>query len=279
MTKKFLIVIIVLFPLFSIGQKTYESQLFKGTRVVNGQSVESNDRGEMTFIISHRFGYLSQGPYQLFGLDQSNMRIGLDYGLSNRLTVGAGRSSFQKTVDGFVKCKIIQQGKGENKTPISITGLSTMSVNGLHYTHPERKNYFTSRLSYGFQLLIARKFSDAFTWQLMPSMVHRNLVPTASIKHDVLAIGSATRWQVSKMVSIQTEYYYVLPNQIASGKRNSLSIGVDIETKGHVFQLHVSNSFGMIENYYITETLGNWTKGDIGLGFNITRDFRIRGRK
>jgi len=233
----------------------------------------------MTFIISHRFGYISQGPYQLFGLDQSNMRIGLDYGIGNRLTIGAGRSSFQKTVDGFAKYKFIQQGKDENKTPISITGLSTMSVNGLHYTHPERKNFFTSRLSYGFQLLIARKFSDAFTWQLMPTMVHRNLVPTASIKHDVLAIGSATRWQVSKMVSIQTEYYYVLPNQLATGKHNSLSIGVDIETKGHVFQLHISNSFGMIENYYITETLGNWTKGDIGVGFNISRDFRIRGRK
>lgn len=262
-----------------IGQKEYQSQIFKSTRVVNGQSVEANDRGEMTFIISHRFGYLSLGAYELFGLDRSNMRMGLDYGINDKLTIGAGRSSFQKTFDGFVKYKFIQQGKGDNKTPISITGLSSMSINGLHFEDQSRKNYFSSRLSYAFQLLLARKFSDSFSWQLMPTLVHHNLVSTAAIKHDVIAIGSATRWQISKMVSIQTEYYFVVPNQIEDSKRNSLSIGVDIETKGHVFQLHVSNSFGMIENYYITETRGQWTKGDIGIGFNITRDFRIRGRK
>jgi len=273
------IILLILLPFFGTSQQEYESQIFKSTRVVNGQSVEANDQGEMTFIISHRFGYLSQGAYELFGLDQSNMRMGLDYGLTNKLTIGAGRSSFQKTLDGFIKYKIIQQGKGENKTPVSITGLSAISINGLRFAEPERENFFTSRLSYAFQLLIARKFSDAFTWQLMPTLIHHNLVPTASIKHDVIAVGSATRWQISKMVSIQTEYYYVLPNQIGAEKRNSLSLGVDIETKGHVFQLHVSNSFGMIENYYITETKGNWSKGDIGIGFNITRDFRIRGRK
>lgn len=275
---KKIFILFILLPILGNSQKEIEPQLFKSTRVVNGQSVESNDRGEMTFVISHRFGYLSTGLYNMFGLDQANMRIGLDYGVNNKLSIGAGRSSFQKTIDGFVKYKIMQQGRGENKTPLSITGLSTMSINGLKFTE-NRENYFSSRLSYSFQLMIARKFSDAFTWQLMPTLVHHNLIATNSLDHDIIALGSATRWQVSKMISIQTEYYFNISGERGEGKKNSLSIGVDIETKGHVFQLHVSNSFGMIENYYITETVGDWLEGDVGIGFNITRDFRVRGRK
>ena len=133
-------------------------------------------------------------------------------------------------------------------------------------------------MTYAHQLLISRKFSDAFSWQLMPTLLHRNIVPTSDIAHDVMAIGSATRLQVSKTISIQTEYYYTLPGQLEEGYRNSLSVGVDIETKGHVFQLHLSNSRGMIEKFFIGNTTGDWSKGDISIGFNITRDFRLRGR-
>lgn len=277
--KKILFLLMFALPILGIGQNDLESQTFRGTRVVNGHSVETNDKGEMTFVISHRFGYVSEGAYQMFGLDQANMRLGLEYGITNRLMAGWGRSSFQKTIDGFVKYQILQQGKNENTTPLSITGLATIAMNGLKYEYPERENYLSSRFSYAFQLMFARKFSDSFTWQIMPTMIHRNFVPTAAVKHDVFAIGSATRWQVTKTLSLQTEYYYTLPNQLAEGKKNALSVGFDIETKGHMFQLHVSNSFGMIENYFVSETKGDWLKGDIGVGFNITRDFRVRGRK
>ncbi|NNE54768.1 MAG: hypothetical protein HKN32_02015, partial [Flavobacteriales bacterium] len=214
-----------------------------------------------------------------FGLDQSTIRLGLDYGLSNNLTVGIGRSSFEKTVDGFIKYKLLHQKSGEQNMPVSVTAFSSIAINGLRYSDPERENYFTSRLFYAYQLLIARKFSDRFSLQVMPSMVHRNLVPAPEVAHDVFALGGAFRFQLTKQVSIQSEYYYTLPGQLEPGRTNSLAIGVDIETKGHVFQLHFSNSRGMIEKFFIAETFGDWTMGDIYFGFNISRDWRLTGRK
>lgn len=254
-------------------------QTFRDTRVVNGHSVETSEEGEMKFIISHRFGYVNTGFYELFGLDQSTIRIGLDYGITDNFTVGAGRSSFEKTYDGFLKYQIVRQRTGEKAFPVSITAYTNTAITSLEWENPERENYFTSRITYAHQLLISRKFSEAFSWQIMPTVVHRNIVPTADDVHDVLAIGSATRWQLTKSLSFQTEYYFVLPDQLAEGYRNSLSLGFDIETKGHVFQLHLSNSRGMIEKFFITNTQGRWDKGDISLGFNITRDFRLRGRR
>lgn len=253
-------------------------QTFKDTRVVNGHSVETSDLGEMKFIISHRFGYVNTGAYEVFGLDQSTIRIGLDYGITDNFTVGAGRSSFEKTFDGFVKYRLLRQKSGEKKFPFSLTAMSSTALTTLKWAEPERENYFTSRLTYAHQILIARKFSDAFSWQIMPTLLHRNIVPTSDVAHDVYAIGSATRLQLTKTLSVQTEYYYTLPGQLEDGYRNSLSIGVDIETKGHVFQLHVSNSRGMIEKFFIGNTTGQWDKGDVSIGFNITRDFRLRGR-
>jgi len=280
MTKYFIILFGGLIALSSVAQdRQVVPQLFKDTRVVNGHSVQTSEKSEMKFIISHRFGYVNTGIKELFGLDQSTIRIGLDYGISNRLTVGLGRSSFEKTVDGFLKFNALRQTKGDKAFPVSVTAFASSAMTTIEWKDEERENYFSSRLAYTYQILIARKFSDAFSWQIMPTLVHQNLVPTGEFSNDILAIGSATRLQVSKMISIQTEYYYALPNQLPDNYTNSLSVGVDIETKGHVFQLHLSNSRGMIEKYFVANTTGKWEKGDISMGFNITRDFRLRGRK
>lgn len=250
---------------------------FYDTRVINGHSVETNARGGMKFIISHRFGPLNGGFYEMFGLDQSTIRIGLDYGLSNRLTVGAGRSSMGKTYDGFAKFRALVQQEGGS--PVSLTAVSNIAVNTLRWENPERENFFSSRLFYTHQLLIARRFNETIAVQLMPTLVHRNLVPSADIAHDVLALGAAGRYQLTHHLAIQAEGYYVLPDQLGNGFYMPLSIGIDIETKGHQFQLSLSNSLGMTEKIFITETQSSWLDGGIGFGFNITRDFRIRGRK
>ena len=113
----------------------------------------------------------------------------------------------------------------------------------------------------------------------MPTFVHRNLVENPQIENDVLSIGSAGLFQLTKIVSFKAEYYYSLPNQLSDANTNALSLGFDIETKHHVFQLHLSNSRGMVEKFFIAETYGKWSKGDIMLGFNITRDFQLKGRK
>ena len=127
--------------------------------------------------------------------------------------------------------------------------------------------------------MIARKFHDRFSAQLMPTVVHRNLVATTEESNDVISVGSAYRYQLSKMLSVTAEYYYNLPDQLEDGRQNSLSLGVDIDTKGHVFQLHVSNSRGMTEKFFVTNTTGDWTDGTVYVGFNISRDFKVRGRK
>lgn len=253
-------------------------QTFKDTRVINGYSVENNFKGGMKFIISHRFGPLNGGFYELFGLDQSTIRIGLDYGVTDRLTVGTGRSSFGKHYDAFAKYRLLVQ-RLEGGSPVSVTLMSNTAITTLEWANPERDNFFSSRLFYTHQVMIARRFSPSFAAQLMPTLVHRNLVETPDIAHDVFALGGALRYQLTHHLAIQAEGYYIPNGQLAEQYTMPLSIGVDIETKGHQFQLSLSNSFGMTEKIFITETAQSWLDGGIGLGFNITRDFRIRGPK
>ncbi|WP_306644009.1 DUF5777 family beta-barrel protein [Sanyastnella coralliicola] len=269
--------IAILFSLSASAQMEDWVQTFKDTRVINGHSVETNFKGGMKFIISHRFGPLNGGTYELFGLDQSTIRIGLDYGITDRLTIGAGRSSLGKHYDGFVKYRLLIQK--ENGTPVSVTALSNMAINTLRWENPDRENFTTSRFFYTWQLMVAKRFNDDFALQIMPTLVHRNLVPNRDVAHDVFSIGASARYQLTKHLALQFEGYFIPEDQLAQEFEMPLSIGVDIETKGHQFQLSLSNSMGMTEKIFITETRGSWLDGGFGIGFNITRDFRIRGRK
>ncbi len=250
---------------------------FNDTRVINGQSVETSFKGDMKFIISHRFGGLNGGFYELFGLDQSTIRIGLDYGVTNRLTVGAGRSSNGKTYDGFLKYRLLIQQK--DGAPFSVTLYTNTAINTLEWTEPDRENYFSSRLFYTHQVMFARRMSDNLSIQLMPTVVHRNLVANDNVSHDVYALGAALRYRLTHHLAVQAEGYYLPLEQIGAPYTMPLSIGIDIETKGHQFQLSLSNSLGMTEKIFITETTQLWEKGGIGIGFNITRDFKVKGRK
>lgn len=248
---------------------------FKANRVVNLHSLENTAGGELDIKISHRFGFISGGLYELFGLDQASIRIGGDYGITDQLMVGLGRSSYEKTYDGFIKYKFLRQSTGARNTPLTMAALTTMAIKTLKPSDPTRENYFSSNLYYTFQLIMGRKFSESFSLQLSPTLVHRNLVATTEEENDVFAVGIAGRIKLSKRTSLNAEYIYVLPGQLAEGYRNSLSIGFDIETGGHVFQLHFTNSTSMIEKGFIAETVGNWADGDIHFGFNISRTFNV----
>lgn len=248
---------------------------FKTTRVINSHSLENVAAGVLDFKISHRFGVLNNGFYDIFGLDNATIRFGLDYGITPRLMVGLGRSTYEKTYDGFIKYKLLRQSKGKRNMPITASLVAGMSINTLKWANPDRDNYFSSRLSYYYQLIIGRKFSEGFSMQIMPTLVHRNLVETRAEKNDVISIGIAARQKLSRRIAINAEYFYVLPNQLAESYRNSLSLGFDIETGGHVFQLHFTNSTPMTEKGFIAETSNNWLDGDIHFGFNISRVFTI----
>ncbi|MBP6448261.1 MAG: hypothetical protein KA341_15780 [Saprospiraceae bacterium] len=257
----------------------YANASFKTNRVINLHSLENTAAGVLDFKISHRFGTLNGGFYELFGLDNSSIRLGFEYGLSDLITVGVGRSSFEKAYDGFIKYKFLRQSTGERNMPITAALLLTSSVQTLKWDNPDRDNYFSSRLYYTTQLILGRKFSESFTFQLSPTMVHRNLVKTNTEKNDVYALGAGGRIKLSKRVALNAEYIYLLPNQVAGDIKNSLSVGFDIETGGHVFQLHCSNSTSMIEKGFIAETANSWTDGGIHFGFNISRVFTVKRKK
>jgi hypothetical protein len=260
-------------------EQSYTSATFKTTRIINMHSVENAAAGVMDFRISHRFGFINTGAYDLFGLDQALMRIGLEYGVTSRLMVGFGRSNVNKAYDSFLKYKILRQGSGKRNIPVSVSYFASAVCNTVKWADPNRDNYFSSRMQYTHQLLIARKFNNDLSLQLTPTLVHKNLVPMLQDKNDILAMGFGGRYKLTQRFSVNGEYIYVLPNQITSTFYNSLSLGVDIETGGHVFQLHLTNSTSMLEPGFITESVGQWKKGGIHFGFNVSRVFTVKEKR
>jgi opacity protein-like surface antigen len=254
----------------------YTAATFKTTRIVIGQSIENPAKGNMLFLITHHFGAINSGYENLYGLKQATIRLGLEYGLTDRIGFGVGLNTYMNTWDGFLKWKILRQSTGARKMPLTVDLFANTAIYTTKWEVPERTNYFTSRMSYCFELLIARKFGQRLSLQLMPGMVHKNLVETAADKNNIFTLGAGGRFKVSKRVSINAEYYYLFKNQVVSTKvYNSLSVGVDIETGGHVFQIFLTNSEGEFEEAFLTNTQGQWSTGTFYLGFNISRIFTI----
>ncbi len=251
------------------------SGTFKGIHVINMHTVEAPAKGALNFIIMHRFGKLNDGAYNFFGLDNATIRLGLDYGISERLSAGIGRSSFLKTFDAYAKYKLLRQSGDNNGMPL------TASLLGMLATYTQKfsdKDYLTARYrtAYVTQLLLARKFSSAVSLQLAPAWLHYNLVPASGDRNDVFAAGIGGRVKITKRMSVNAEYNYVPGNPLPSMDRhNSMSVGLDIETGGHVFQLVFTNSQAMTEPQYIGQTTGQWSDGDIYFGFNVSRIFNL----
>lgn len=256
--------------------KMYVTGTFKGVYIINTQSIEAPAKHTLIFLIMHRFGKVNDGAYNFFGLDNATMRLGFDYGITNRLSVGIGRSTFEKTFDGDIKYKLLRQTNGSNQMPVTVDFFGGIYYTSLKYTD---KPYLNAnyRTSYDASLLIARKISEAFSLQLTPTLLHYNLVPASSDKNNILVFGVGGRMKVTKRMSINAEYNYVPAGEINSYTRyNSLSAGIDIETGGHVFQLHLTNSQGMVEPLFLGKTTGSWTKGNIYFGFNVSRAFNFK---
>jgi len=250
------------------------SATFKSTRIINGHSIETRKSGVLEVVIQHRFDRINSGIENFFGLDDAYIRLGLDYAITDRLSVGVGRSSQKKIYDGFLKYKLLEQ-KTQGGTPISVTGFASVATDT--QDPPDGLDQeFRHTVSYVGELLIARKFSPGFSLQMMPVWVHRNLVPTPEDVNDVFALGVAARQKISRRSALTFEYYYQFNNTTESTNYNSIGLGIDIETGGHVFQLHISNSRGMIEKEFVANTDGDFWEGDIHIGFNIIRVFQLK---
>ncbi|TDN37333.1 hypothetical protein E4631_00145 [Hymenobacter sp. UV11] len=251
---------------------------FKSTRLINGHTVQTPGEGTLVFLISHRIGPFNSGSYEFFGLDQAKMRLALEYALTDRLEIGVGRSTLDKTVDGFLKYRAIRQSTGAHAMPVSVTLFGSSAITTLHY-NDNINHTIGLRTTYSYQALIARKFSSDLSLQLMPTLIHRNLVMNEGQKNDVYAIGAGGRYKLTKRFSLNAEYYCVLDKYTQDHYQNSLAVGVDIETGGHIFQLLLTNSIGMIEKQFIAETTDNFFKGGIYFGFNINRNFTLKQRR
>ena len=255
----------------------YTTATFKSTRIINGHSIERMLPGQLDVRISHRFGTLNSGAYDFWGLDQSNIHLSLEYGIWKWLMIGVGRGNYEKTFDGFAKFSVLRQSSGAKVMPVSLSVVTSAALKSKKFLDQSRKNYFSSQMSYVAQVLVARKISQTLSVQLTPSYVHRNLVPTELDPNDIFALGAGARIKLSKRISLNGEYYYIAnpKTYLSQQTYNPLSIGFDIETGGHVFQLFFTNSIGMIEKAFIGETTGQWKNGGIHFGFNISRVFTL----
>ena len=238
---------------------------FKGIKIVNLQSVEMTEKNEMLFVISHRFATINSGIDDLFGLDYGRIRMSLDYGITDHINVSLGRSSYDKVIDLSSKFKFIHQSK--NSFPVSIGYYTSIS-----FSPSSQLNKFSDQFSYLHQLILARKFNSNFSLQLSPLIIHYNLREVEFDSNDVLALGIGSRYKINKSVSVNLEY---IPLITSTTNSNSLSLGFDIETGGHVFQLLFSNSTAMYETGFVSQNYEKWIDGGVHFGFNITRVFNF----
>lgn len=247
---------------------------FKAIRIINGHSIETTRKRHLDFVINHRFGALNSGYRNFWGLDQAQIRLGLEYGITRNLMVGVGRSSFQKVVDGYLKYRLVTQTEN-NSMPVSVALFASTAVTTLD---APVYNDGINRYAYTYQVLLARKFSESISIQLTPTLIHRNLILEKADDNTLAAFGLGGRFKLNKRVSFNAEYFFVPQRGINTIYRPMLSLGFDIETGGHVFQLHFTNSLGMIEKSFIAETTGSWGKGDVLYGFNVSRTFSLNRR-
>lgn len=256
-------------------KKEYVLNAFKSSRVINGHSIEMLGEGVLDFRILHRFGIVKNGVQDFFGLDQASMRMGFDYGINKNLTIGIGRSTQLKEYDGFIKYRLLHQQKGPRPMPVSVVLVSGMTVKTVPFGNPVFDN-FTNRLGYYYQIIVGRKFNNTFTLQLAPTLVHRNLVELNTDKNEMVALGIGGRFKMSNRTALILDTHPILYGARSGYNRFPLSIGVDIETGGHVFQLHFTNARGMNEKAFISETYQDWGKGEFQFGFNLSRVFQVK---
>jgi len=252
----------------------YTSATFKSTRIGNGHSIEQMKTNQLEFRISHRFGDLNSGGYNLYGLDYGTIHLSLEYGVTDWLEFGIGRSTYEKTIDGFAKIKLLRQSSGEKNRPFQLSYL--FSDEYISSTADPLMTNTYSRMTYVQQILLARKFNEKFSLQLTPTYLHRNLVATELDKNDLFAMGVGGRYKLSNRIALNAEYYYVYranASVLPVTYYNPLTVGIDIETGGHVFQILLSNAQAMREGGFIGNTTSSWGKGGICLGFNISRVF------
>ncbi len=249
----------------------YATAAFKGLKIVNFESTKLVAKKELTLVVSHRFGSVENGFDSFFGLDDAVTRLNFIYGISEGFNIGVSRSSYQKIYEGSLKYRLINQR--ENGFPFTIVGYNSLMINTALEKDNLPKLKFKHRLSYATQILISRKVNTNFSVEMIPTYFHDNYVAINEQDNAQFAIGLGGRYKLGKRWSLNMDYGIHLNRAGNSPFRNPLSIGIDLETGGHVFQMHFTNAQPMNTNGFLGQALGNWEDGDIYFGFNLSRVF------
>ncbi len=242
---------------------------FKAIKIVNIESTKLAAKGDLYFIVAHRFGSVKDGFEGFYGLDNANTQIKFLYGWKEWLTIGGARSEL--AYDFSLKYRLQNQMK--DGFPFTIVGFSSLAINNTLKESNYPKLNFENRLIYVQQLLVSRKFSDKLSLELAPTFFHENFVDNDDQDNSQYAIGMGGRYKLTKRLSLNIDYAAHLNRASSSIYKNPLSIGVDLETGGHVFQMHFTSSQGIHEAGFLGNTTGDWGKGDVFFGFNLSRVF------
>jgi hypothetical protein len=257
----------------------FVNEAFNGSYIINNQSSNVLEGGRLNFLILHRFGEISDGPFNAYGLDYASMRMGFEYGVTNKLTAAIGRTSTGKNYDAHLKYRIQTQKRGgTNNFPVSIVAFSSVA-----FSASERKRQnavyksdpLINHLVYTSELIISRQFSEQFAFEIIPAWVHRNSVNEPTTSHDIYALSGAFRLKVTERIHLTGDYGYILNNSDKI-QVNPLGVGIDIVTGGHTFHVYVTNSAGMIEKEFLTATEGIVEKGNLRIGFTMSRAFILK---
>ena len=278
------IFILSIFPLLAFAQddllkeididttsSQYEIASFKGLKIVNFESTKLVSKNQLSFIVSHRFGTIKNGINTFFGLDDAVTRLNFVYGISNGINIGISRSSFQKTYETSLKYILARQVK--NGFPFTIVGFNELLINTAIDENDVPSIKFKDRLGYAAQLLIARKVNTNLSVELAPTFFHDNYVLLDEQDNSQFALGFGGRYKLGKRWSLNADYGWHLNRATNSPFKNPLSIGLDLETGGHVFQMHFTNAQAMNTNGFLGQATGDWNDGNIYFGFNLSRTF------
>lgn len=288
------ILLALLFPICAFAQNDLLSEIdtvktdrkvesaFKSLKIINLESTKLAGKGDLYLVVAHRFDYINHGFDDFFGIDNANTQIKFVYGLKDWITVHIARSGFQETIDSGIKYRLVSQVK--DGFPFEIVGFNSIAINA----EMKKQNYpnmqFANRLSYVTQILISRKFTKKLSLEIAPTYFHENTLRDLLDENNTVilpnpqsnsqfAIGMGGRYKFAKRWSFNMDYAAHLNRASQSIYRNPLSIGVDLETGGHIFQMHFTNSRAMHEAGYLGQTSGEWGKGEISFGFNLVRVF------
>lgn len=281
---KYIVYIILCFPILLFSQDNLLNEIdtdsvtnqeayavFKGLKIVNFESTKLISKKQFIFMVSHRFGSIENGFDSFFGLDDAVTRLNFVYGISDGFNISASRSSFQKVYEAAIKYRLIRQE--ENGFPFTIVGYNSLLINTALSKDNLPKLEFKHRLGYTAQVLISRKINTNLSLELAPTFFHDNYVMVNDQENSQFALGLGGRYKLGKRWSLNMDYGWHLNRASDSPFKNPFSIGVDLETGGHVFQMHFTNAQSMNTNGFLGQATGDWGEGDIYFGFNLTRIF------